>query len=267
MLQISDHHPVTAMPAQVNRICEPLFQRSPISYFEYVKIYNNGQGIKLDTKEGFLPYIYNSGNRLNLSTIDKFNRCQFISTRNLPSGIDKKSLDIIQMLSCRFDIDNVFTFRICQGDVLELISFATDRRDDWSVVNYYYSHIDFLENFISYFKIKASNLIAVLEKSHNILFYNDFINHIDYFSKDVSCNDDNNSYPEIIFCDNGKTSLTKREWECLKHIAHGRTAKEIARILLISYRTVESYIDNVKQKVGCNSKSELSDIYWLNKKA
>ena len=56
-------------------------------------------------------------------------------------------------------------------------------------------------------------------------------------------------------------SLTARESEVLKGLAHGKRIKEIARDLKISPRTVESYIDNIKNKIGVSYNSQLVDFY------
>ena len=52
-------------------------------------------------------------------------------------------------------------------------------------------------------------------------------------------------------------SLPLRERQCLQFIAQGYTAKMMARELSLSYRTIESYIDNLKSRLGVNSKMEL----------
>lgn len=51
--------------------------------------------------------------------------------------------------------------------------------------------------------------------------------------------------------------LSERELECLFLQLHGKTAKEIAIILGLSKRTIESYVDNIKAKMGSQNKSEL----------
>ena len=55
-------------------------------------------------------------------------------------------------------------------------------------------------------------------------------------------------------------SIPPREKQCLQLIAQGYTAKMMARELGLSYRTIESYIDNLKTRLGVNSKFELIQI-------
>ena len=59
---------------------------------------------------------------------------------------------------------------------------------------------------------------------------------------------------------NGIVSLTKRESECIKLLGTGKSVKEVASVLSISPRTVEFYVNQVKEKTGCYSKSKLLKI-------
>jgi DNA-binding CsgD family transcriptional regulator len=52
-------------------------------------------------------------------------------------------------------------------------------------------------------------------------------------------------------------NLSARELECLFLQLRGHSAKRIGETLGLSKRTIESYIDNIKTKLGCLNKSEL----------
>ena len=51
--------------------------------------------------------------------------------------------------------------------------------------------------------------------------------------------------------------LTRRQLDCLYYLVQGKTAKQIAGLLHLSYRTVEHHISAIKTKYGCGSRSEL----------
>jgi DNA-binding CsgD family transcriptional regulator len=51
--------------------------------------------------------------------------------------------------------------------------------------------------------------------------------------------------------------LTEREFDTLFYTMRGLTAKKIAQRLNLSYRTIESYLETLKEKFGCDSKTEL----------
>lgn len=77
--------------------------------------------------------------------------------------------------------------------------------------------------------------------------------------------------PDFIGCKNNKTTqfcylfteadtddiLSERERECLFFSLRRKTAKEIALILSLSHRTIEDYMDNIRSKLNCQSRSEL----------
>lgn len=56
--------------------------------------------------------------------------------------------------------------------------------------------------------------------------------------------------------------LTEQQANCLKLLAQGKTSKEIARDLKISYRTVEGYIAQTMELLGCASSKELIALYY-----
>lgn len=51
--------------------------------------------------------------------------------------------------------------------------------------------------------------------------------------------------------------LTEKQENCLFLLIRGKTLKEIAKILGISYRTVECHVDAIKIKLNCHRKSEI----------
>jgi DNA-binding CsgD family transcriptional regulator len=51
--------------------------------------------------------------------------------------------------------------------------------------------------------------------------------------------------------------LSKRELDCLRHLLEGKTSKETATELCLSFRTVEYYFENIKDKLDCSCKKEL----------
>lgn len=51
--------------------------------------------------------------------------------------------------------------------------------------------------------------------------------------------------------------FTQREFDCIAALVRGSTIKEIASALELSPRTVEFYLKNAKEKLGCKTRSEL----------
>lgn len=59
----------------------------------------------------------------------------------------------------------------------------------------------------------------------------------------------------------GEIKLTKREAECIYYLLKGRTYKEIAKILHLSHRTIETYLNNIRHKAGVASKEDLIKLF------
>lgn len=59
----------------------------------------------------------------------------------------------------------------------------------------------------------------------------------------------NQGFPDI--------KLSNRETEILFFLLRGNTAKQIAEILNLSSRTIESYFEQIKDRLKCNTKSEV----------
>ena len=56
---------------------------------------------------------------------------------------------------------------------------------------------------------------------------------------------------------NSLVPITQQQTECLKYLARGFTQKQIARELGLSQKTVEHYLEAVKLRLDCKSRSDL----------
>ncbi len=61
-----------------------------------------------------------------------------------------------------------------------------------------------------------------------------------------------------------KVIISKREFECLSHLSKGFTAKEIARELKLSPRTIEYHIHRIRLKTDLHRKSQLVRFFIEN---
>lgn len=107
-----------------------------------------------------------------------------------------------------------------------------------------------LKMFIEYFNVKTFDIISknVQSKQNLARFKNGFIlnenkrieeiEKVNKFLKDI----------RTTFHPLKSQKITKMENKCLYHLSRGNTVKQIANVLGISARTVETYMNNVKQK-------------------
>lgn len=89
-------------------------------------------------------------------------------------------------------------------------------------------------------EFEINNLVAILNKYDAKYFPSDLISP---------------KY-DLAYTKNEKR-LSERELECLFCILRGMTAKKIAETIGLSKRTIEFYTENIKNKFGCLTKTEL----------
>ncbi len=62
----------------------------------------------------------------------------------------------------------------------------------------------------------------------------------------------------------GEKTLSKREKDCVFYLLRGKTAKETSKSMDISFRTVETHIQNIKNKLGCDNRSDIIEYALAN---
>ncbi|MBW8310313.1 MAG: LuxR C-terminal-related transcriptional regulator [Candidatus Paracaedibacteraceae bacterium] len=163
------------------------------------------------------------------------------------------------------DMWNGISFYNITKNLIETWAFGGTTLDT-GLPSFYLNNMDLLNKFILYFRTVARDIIDISDQSKtmNITFHDavDDSSKIDSaalgeFNKKISL-------PKyLITSDNHEFFLTSREIELLRYKNQGLTAKEIARIFNISYRSVEdnldyirikSHLKNIKQVLSlCNS--------------
>lgn len=122
---------------------------------------------------------------------------------------------------------------------------------------------EYLKDFIANYKNKSKDIILEAKADENRIVLPTTINFLE--SKNLK------SVKEGIL---QKTSFTilhkdlqvpvhlpKQQGRCLLMMAQGKTAKEIAQELQISFRTVEYYFDKTRKQLGCETNKKLIAEY------
>lgn len=166
-----------------------------------------------------------------------------------------------------FNFSNGLSLIDKQDDYCDIFHFCVNN-DNKKINNIYINNLDFFKHFSIYFKERASLLIKESIK-HKIYRHNSN----DEQKKITSILDD--SYLRI---DNAKLmgtksnefsiknqyqsiKLTQRECICVAWLILGKSSYEVAMILGIAKKTVESHIENVKIKLDCYKQTYL--VYKL----
>lgn len=243
----------------VETLCEPLFKNFGITHFGCIRMLENGQMLRVTnnakwTKEFFQHEFYND--------IDIFDM------RNVPLN-DQRSVYLggnpynqhLSMLCSEFNIWNfmlIYERFETHGDFW----FFGTTRDNHQIINFYVNNLNVLQHFILHFKNKVAHLFDMTDPSKLIStkirpLSGEYKEQQDLqrFLKEISYNKHalgGNFYG---------TYLSKREAECLHYFSQGRSMKEIANHIGLSPKTIETYINNVKTKIGRHTKSELISMF------
>jgi DNA-binding CsgD family transcriptional regulator len=151
-------------------------------------------------------------------------------------------------------------FKKLNDDSIELWGFAAEVNNS-NMKHFYIENLNSLKEITKLCKLQ-NNDIFNLYKNEDLAIYK---NHIGYASSEDSIKkhrlkkflEETNykKYPMIV---NGEEIfLAKREKECMELLAMGKSAKEVAVDMLLSYRSVEKYVDNIRKKTGIKKQSSL----------
>jgi len=254
-MELSDlvkKHVAYTHAVDIAEICKPLFEQCHLNYFDYAKVYFDDSVLSLLSDADWFHHYFTHKYPISSTVIEEGIH---LWQNYLPE-------QCVKDLATDFGYHNGITIFNKTENFIEFVDFAAPS-DHQGVIDYYFNHLDLLKDFVLYFKEKAGELINQANKQRFII-----PNALrgDYLA--------NKSYKE--FQDLIKTQkihlnfrsrnviLSKREYEVILQLAKGMTAKQAAGKLSISPRTVESHLENAKNKTSCNFKYELVEILREN---
>lgn len=256
--------PVIAFPfqrkvmPQILRICEPIFKRFNICFFSHVRNFHDGTFTSLMSQVDVTEFYLNNQYKINFSLGRGF---------TLESGCyiaehigNKLSAQGRAAICQRFNLANFFYIVEQHENYDDMFSFATTP-DNNTIINSYINEVAIFNHFILYYKDQAKYL---LQDADRIRYTSDY-----FFKENVSINcgvptdEILNEMPlkKIPIHGNlGEVIISKRELECWKYVIQNYTFKEIGQFLGLSNRTVETYVNNLKNKLGCDTARNLAQL-------
>ena len=236
---------------RIQEICKPL-NKQALVHFTHDVTFGKGQiSMLMNDKKGLIFYFRNKFPAV----------CTDETGRTLESGVYlgkvlKEYYKDVSIIMPKLPFAQS-TIHICkrEANYQQLYSFYFDLKENdflqW-VVNSVNSLTDFIENY----NLKACDIIseAVEPENRTVLpLYTD-ISHQLETSKPYQI--------KILHKDNHQAIyLAQQQSICLKLLAKGKTAKQIAKSMNLSRRTVEHYLERIRKLLGCNSNMELLASY------
>ena len=250
-MDLSKHFSLTSSQ-YVKDICSPALDSIGITYFNYIKIYHKDSSRELLTNNSkWIDHFYKNQLYKSVGAID--------IEHLLPKGYflwsELDSDDPIYSQGREsFNIDNGISFVIKRKDVTYLYIFASTR-DNTKINNFYSRNIDLFQRFILHFNDRASFLVKEAEKNKIYLPEKQIIHPNKLNQLHITQHERAQFYKNTgvekyyLLSESDDLYLTKKQAECVAYLIAGATAKQCANALNISYRTVENYITNHKNKI------------------
>ncbi|MBA2654139.1 MAG: helix-turn-helix transcriptional regulator [Gammaproteobacteria bacterium] len=242
-------------------ICEPLINFFNVNFFAHVRAFHDGGFASLITRpelgEHYItqkyPIQFSGGNGIVLA-----NGFYVVSGNS-----DIYTIKIAGDLRERFNTDHFVCIIDKQKDFDDMFSLATTP-DNTYILNKYINNLDLLNQFLLYYKEKSKSLIA---KSKVARYSSE---HFGATTQPMPCNiADREAFIQTMPLNKitlrgnlGDAVISKRELDCLKLIIKCYSFKQIGKTLDISPRTVETYVNTLKSKLGCDTKLELVNLVF-----
>lgn len=249
------NHYSRSITDDINAIAYPLI-RYGITYFAYLRFYNDGHAFNLVTHWESLSHQVNK--QYPLSPPIKIELCKN-NFHYLPFSDElfAENNPVYRDYAQLFNLGHPIFFIERYKDYTDVFAYSTVANNA-GIVNFYLNNLDILEKFKFYFKDKARKLIdkstknRILIPEHMRLDFNT-INNTENLKEQFINQLDIKNY----ILPGKNISITKREIETIKNIISGRTIKEVAKQMMISPRTVEDYLNSLRTKLRLQKKSDI----------
>lgn len=237
---------------EMQGICRIFFAKLKINYVDYARFYPDGRVVPLFTDKNYVSSFFeeiasgNSSNRVIAPGLHLWS--EYINPNFLKEAAKK------------FKHAHGITIITQTNDYTEVFNLATTP-DNVQIMSLYLNQQEVLQQMLAYVRKAAKKILHRLEDSPLIIP----VSKSDTLNKELLLQEDVTKMLEIIQQEEAYSvevndiaiPVTKREAECLYYLIHGKTAKEIARILSISHRTVEVYFDQLRSKTISKNRFEL----------
>ncbi len=238
-------HFVRKSQVDIANICEPLFNEINLNYFHYAQMFQDGSMFELHSSMNWHDHFYATSYKTQVPLpkkeikVGSYNLCLWQGTMDEQVVHDARNLH---------NFDYPLSITVAQKSYFEVFCFGT-HLGNHQILNHYFNHLDKLIRFTQEFKDRAILLIKKAKERKFILPKN-------YQAKELSILA--NLGKELTIRGYwGEVKITLKELNILKLISKGSTAKQIAKALNRSPRTIEMQINYLKKKLGCERKNEL----------
>jgi DNA-binding CsgD family transcriptional regulator len=242
---------------QIKKTTEPLAHHFDISYFIYYCIDNSGHYIGLANRPDWMEYYVNEKIFLQdpyLRDPRVYQSGMCLAEQLGPQEYRESITDHAKKF--QMDVGVAFIQKIENG--VEFFGFAGNQATS-SLQKLYLNNPHLLKSFAHHFKNRLSKVLTQMQEEKFSLLQmkgRDFLCH-DPIRPDIGLSTQL-TYLQALGI--GIEKLSSRELECLQLFMKDKSAQQTAEHLGLSRRTIESYFENIKNKLGCADKREIAKL-------
>lgn len=228
-VKIKQHLALTGSPI-VADLMLPKLKQHGIKVFNFNRQYADGSFIRLSSDAVWNEHYFAKG---YVSKRKKVPDSYLTNPINYFLWLIKDWPEMLTDAAVNFDTSNGISIaEKCDG-YMDFYCFGA-KTNNTSIANFYLNNLDLLQAYGRDFKDRAANLLAAYEKDRLII-----------------------PDTEVISAPLPKFDLSARQLQCAHLLLQGKSGKEMAASLNLSVRTVETYLENMKIKLGCRNKADL----------
>ena len=244
---------------EVEQICKDFTTRHNLQFFGYLRCYKNKRCFVLSTHPQVYDYLVSQELPLNAPVDQReIEDKKFYYLLPDISNYAKAIHDVGLYFNLYHPLDLFFR----NEQYYEMFCYGINQ-NNLCKINYYLNNLVHFDNFAKFFKEKAQRIINYI--NHNPCYLSDKLfdpvknlildDKLVVTDKGEIAKKNDKYY--LISLPNETIKITKREYDCLECLLDGTTAQETADQLALSRRTVEGYLDIVREKTFSRNKLEL----------
>lgn len=245
-LSLLKSHLSWQMTSVMREICEPIYSNLGVNYVDYARYYTDGRLVTLFTDK---DYVSSFANNITVSPGLVLCEGMHLWSEYIPK-------DFLSFAEQKYQHSHGMTILSEHSDHTEIFNFATNP-ENTKILSFYLNQQVVLQQILTFIRARAKKHLHKLEDSPLVI------------PKLITRSSPTDKINQILMnvfqvpdsfqiCINNVTiDLSKREAQCLHYLHQGKTAKEIAKELDISHRTIEIYLDNVRSKTASKNRVEL----------
>ncbi len=241
----------------IKAICKPILTHLKITQFDYVRDHDDFTRIHFTTNPKWAHFFYQNIN------------C-YQAEDGLVQGNIAKNGYILQSQLLQYSQQKVYKDIQQYFNQPEGIILIESNRQYSECYCFHFKNInnvmpilnnmELLFSFSSYFKEKIISLLDQADKQRILIPKPKIRGIYDSIEFTMPLDIINQYMAEVQSNKKNVPSFTNRERQCIECLARDMTAKQTAKELHISHRTVERHLDNAKRKLGLHYKSSLLAI-------